>query len=959
MDEHSDASIEQRIDQLTEKIKEQSDQWLKSSSLRTAQELRRLTRAEQRVIPCLYAMFRIVNLSQATLNSELGRSTSIELIALLESEDQARRLQPDLPEAEYEETRAWMTACGYDNLALHTARLQGFNSEGMQACINDGIHVCRRTGKTQCIACFREYASVVHLAADDIDMAENFARQVATLPPQSAGNERRWVGAQTQAELLLMRGQVEAAEQAFHTALALATTYHEPQASRLETLTALHSLLLVAGREPEFAPFAEELQAARQKLPAGEWLEQELRWGHNDALAAICQGEFDAAIEGLTAWDRQLTELRSLSHWFEIRLRLLAALRLAGQPQRLPALAKPLEAKARAASDYLTLRRLERLLDETLPLSPLALTDTLTSGPFSGRTTNPSTAIATAAATAATASQASELQPPPAAASSDADSLPGSKTGSLVDSKTDAAAGDSGGDSADDSGEVSKPTPSDVAKAEASRFADSLTPAIAELGNRLTALLPEANEHQPELDAQVQEILAWSPGAVKLESDASALIYWLSLIDHQPQSAAPIWNWAQAVASRFPQTATLLNVLATLGTRLRESGGEEVNALIPVERLASLFRKSLELDSGRARNFSRAGLFYYQQEDLGEAERCFARGFRLDRSNSQVAMQLAALYRSTDRPRDSLAVLDLNLRQGRPIPEVLWAAAMQALTLDEYESMLSYLDKFVELVPDQPWSHYYRGLALLDLNRPQEVLEAADREATQNHDLTFPLEILRACACDKLGQPAACRLHIANVLAVPLRSILNMTQTGIFRLFARLWQTVEPWPATDVDRQAIDERLLISGAAPNELFTPDRRANPETDVNFYRCVLLQPLDERWKDFPGCLASQEDWENYLIEWGVLASSEAQAGELALKWQSRCYYLPPSVAAIEEEDSGYTDHAGIVWQGGRWNPADEGFDGETLDDNAFEEGAFDESDFDSDDEEEDFPNLGSDD
>jgi hypothetical protein len=41
----------------------------------------------------------------------------------------------------------------------------------MHGCISDGIQVCQRTGKLECVNCFREYAAEVYLAADDLPMA--------------------------------------------------------------------------------------------------------------------------------------------------------------------------------------------------------------------------------------------------------------------------------------------------------------------------------------------------------------------------------------------------------------------------------------------------------------------------------------------------------------------------------------------------------------------------------------------------------------------------------------------------------------------------------------------------------------------------------------------------------------------------------------------------------------------
>ena len=46
------------------------------------------------------------------------------------------------------------------------------------------------------------------------------------------------------------------------------------------------------------------------------------------------RGDHATAIQTLTTWDRRLTERQDLEHWFEVRLRLIAAYRLAGDENR-------------------------------------------------------------------------------------------------------------------------------------------------------------------------------------------------------------------------------------------------------------------------------------------------------------------------------------------------------------------------------------------------------------------------------------------------------------------------------------------------------------------------------------------------------------------------------------------------------------------------------------------------
>ncbi len=67
----------------------------------------------------------------STLEPELARDHSLELIAILENEDRARQLQPGLNEDEYDwYRRQRYSSCAYDNFARAVANIQGFNSEG-------------------------------------------------------------------------------------------------------------------------------------------------------------------------------------------------------------------------------------------------------------------------------------------------------------------------------------------------------------------------------------------------------------------------------------------------------------------------------------------------------------------------------------------------------------------------------------------------------------------------------------------------------------------------------------------------------------------------------------------------------------------------------------------------------------------------------------------------------------
>jgi hypothetical protein len=110
---------------------------------------------------------------------------------------------------------------------------------------------------------------------------------------------------------------------------------------------------------------------------------------------------------------------------------------------------------------------------------------------------------------------------------------------------------------------------------------------------------------------------------------------------------------------------------------------------------------------------------------------------------------------------------------------------------------------------------------------------------------------------------------------------------------------------------------LVTGLAPEETFAARRLAGQETaNVQYYRCTLVQPLEDRWPDFPGCLHGQSAWTSYRCLWGVIAPNEDEARRMALAQQAECFDLKASVAEVEDLGQTFNDKPGVVWQGARW-------------------------------------------
>lgn len=337
------------------------------TAIRLAGESRRTARAGHRLEPYVWALHTMMNNAPALLDPAAGQDAAIELIAVLESEERARQIQPDLDPGEYDWLVSRVSSCAYDGMGRSVALARGCNSEGVHDTVAEGIQVCRRTGKLECINCFREYAADVLRAADDLEMALHHARQVVALGRASPDFDRRWAGAAAEADLLIAAGQLDAARAAVDRAADFVETYHEPtQAARKQALIR-EALDLLTGRDDGHDRPLDPADPSLDEHPQFH-LDRDL----NIALRAALRGDHAAAIATLAGWDRRLLEASCLDKWFEVRLRLVAAHRLAGDGDRADRLARPLAAKAREARDYLTLRRLARLADPAIPAAPSA-----------------------------------------------------------------------------------------------------------------------------------------------------------------------------------------------------------------------------------------------------------------------------------------------------------------------------------------------------------------------------------------------------------------------------------------------------------------------------------------------------------------------------------------------------------------------------------------------------------
>ena len=878
MSEDEFDDVDRRLAELESQINLAGDSCHDRTVIRLSKEGRRIARQEHRLIPYLSFSFHLINHAADVQVMKDGCNVAVEMIALLEDEERARLFQADLPMEEYEYSKWWHTGFAYKTLATLTGHSQGYNSEGMHQCIADGMAVCRRIGNIRDTLHFREFAVEVYRAADDIDMALHFARGSLQLQSPDDSN-RKVASADDIASLLRVQGNLAAAVEMVQLGWQYCLEFHNPFLAKLNFLPLAREVAALAGRTdvlnqlPKIVCADETTDLPEDKIlriptedecPYFKFLRDE-----SLAVEVACRGDYEQAIQLLQPWDRQLFQQQCMTRWFNVRARIIAAYRLSGRMDRARALVGPLEEAARKAHDWLTLHLLERLLDESIPATPVPMTGEPDCGPF---------ARSRSAVTDEEAKPAQRVM----------------------------------------SGEASD--------AMMKEFTESpLWPVVSSLHDELQ----QCDGSPGPLEAFCNKLILVTANQIDRPADAELLIK-LGRIAVTPTMANSIFQWSEEILSKFPTHPDVLSVVGTLGVILIERAEEELQGRLTFNRVEQLFRQSLDLDPKSGKNYGRAGLFYLGQSNFGEAERCLSRSFRLDRTESLIALSLAQVYSSTERPRDALAVLDMSLREGCNDPQVAWQAALQAIGLEQYEAALTYLDRVYQLAPERPWTNHYRAFALLELQRPQEALEALEIEADRNKDTDYHVKVQRASALAQLNRIDEFREQLTGVLDIPLRTVTVFSNSGLHRILQRLWVSSGVLPVDDPLSRRLQDHLVSTGLAADPFFDSLRRgsksseaADGETavieaetaDVRFFRIQIRQPLDERWAQSPGCLVGEENWISYTNQWGVLASYEADARHRVLEWQQRCFPLPAEIVEVETGEETYQDLPGVVWQGQR--------------------------------------------
>ena len=434
--------------------------------------------------------------------------------------------------------------------------------------------------------------------------------------------------------------------------------------------------------------------------------------------------------------------------------------------------------------------------------------------------------------------------------------------------------------------------------------------------------------------------------------DIGRALYLMNFLVTPDCDRSTVWKWANTLVSTKQDVAYLISLLARLGMtismldrltaeleldtyqnkfndlddlddlgRLDDEDDPERDRDLPPtsisnDRLEQLVRKSLQMEATGVNNNFRAAEVFEYIGNAGEAERCYARAFKLDRTRDDAALALSRIYSETDRLQDALYVLDLCIREGGDSGELLFEAALKAHALTQHELQVSFLQKLHERHSPGPWSYYYLSSGLLELKRPHDAMEAIEREVVLFQSTGLHIDSVRAAAHAQLGQSAEAAKFIHLALSRPLSRINDLTLSGVSGAFERLIAAAKMCPNERELQLMVEQKMLVAGIATESFFEQERADEKPCDLYLYQCYVLQPLDAAWQESDGCLPDQTEWQNYIGQWGVLARNVSEAEEIAVKWQAKCYPVECSLVDIDGSDDSLHDRPGVAFQGPRF-------------------------------------------
>ena len=913
--------ILEQFDERYQKSWDLAKRQLNRSALKCAMEAKRLAKTHRLLMPYILSCFSITNISQSLFETDIGIDNAMEIIALVESEEKARKFQNDFDQDHYDYTVHWVSACGYDNLAKHTASKYGYNSPFVHGAVDDGIHVCRRTGKLECVDCFREYATDICLASADYEMGEHHARLCATSTARDnieQEENRKHIGYRNLVMLSLSQGQLGAALEMLEESFSTASAYHDALDANIVSGVYAERLFWLLGRETELSQYLAEhgLPDGIPAIPSqdenpGLFLMKTI----NEALILVCEKKPLDAAKMLEQMERYLLARENLHHWFDMRVQRLAALLFAKElglefsETEWSRLAEELRHRASHAHQWSAILSLDAMLDGRVRLNPLGIPFPIDLGRFATPGTPKSAAVMQMVLPLVEKTPESQSNT----------EKPASKEQERTPLEIEAASWYGELDSLWNELEMHR-------REQEWKGTDLPFPKQEELDRKEAELYEKIMQWTPESKADEQ-------GTPLSDLDFLGLYHQLHRLTllKNPDYIKEVWNRLQSFQRKFPERGRVLASLAfhALMYRLHaEQVSVEPESLgLPTKsELEQMVSKAFEFDPNRVGVATTAGLIYRTHENSREAQRYFTRACQLDRLNDYATVSLAELYKEGDRPKDAIATIDVYLRAGGRHPGLLWEGMNLAFWNSAAQQFLLYYDLYRQQQDFNPAIETMRIGALVQSEKYDEAEKSLDALD----------EYLEEPARDRLFAHALCRARsqrddwrqaFEQALQTREDSPTESLLGNAWDPCEPLWEFVATLPETDSHRIEFEQFLFQRNLVPQSLFIPDRpESEDESDgdddnteeiqKDVYLCIVRQPLDPTIQAYAGWKKIPLTDSTYLANWYVIADNETEAMQLALQSQSRCYPLDATAVKCEEVDTIFSDRSQTFIQGIRY-------------------------------------------
>ena len=292
------------------------------TALRLVKEMKRFAKAHRQLVPYIEAGFYQMNAGSRLFELEQEIENSMELIALLESEEKAKKFQHDYDQDHYDFKVYWILPCAYHNLASNMAYQKGYNSPIVHGTVDDGLQVCRKVGNQEAPIYFREFAVEACIAAGDYEMGEHYNQLCYSVVEKEIEFRRLWIELNDKVRLLICKGMLSDALDVQKKAMVSSELTVSPSWARLEGQLLLEKILWLMGNENEQELILQSLGVTfdSAEIPVFEECpEYYILKVQVEAVKLVRQNQPLEAAEKLAKMERFVLGQGNIRYWFDLR----------------------------------------------------------------------------------------------------------------------------------------------------------------------------------------------------------------------------------------------------------------------------------------------------------------------------------------------------------------------------------------------------------------------------------------------------------------------------------------------------------------------------------------------------------------------------------------------------------------------------------------------------------------